>query len=256
MVGTDLPSIEALLRRMPESKLRVRITGTGPDAALQGRVRLADVADLRPLLHGSGTLHLQAVDLHEFDPGFAQALARFRERVEAEVPECSARSTRATIGLFLSSGGAVAPFHADGEHNFLSQVTGDKHMHLFPADDLGIFTPQARERLASEDEHVLPTYRPELERLADVVHLVPGTTLYHPPMAPHWVDTGRASYSLSVTASFITPSVQRLYLLHKLNRRLRRLGLSPSNVGARPARDAAKLWLARVLAGLAGRRAA
>ena len=246
-VKTDLVSLEALLRRLPEEKLRVRITGDGPDSGAPRRIMMRDLSDLQDRLLGGHTLHLQATDLHQFDRDFSDVAQRFRSRIQGEIEELRDPSTKFAIGLFLSSGGAVAPFHADGEHNFLSQVVGDKKMHMFSPADLDIFPCTSRELLAAKDLHVLDTYRPELEARAEVAHLVPGTTLYHPPMGPHWVDTGRGSYSLSVTLTFITPSVDRTLLLHKLNRQLRRVGLRPAPLGQRPGIDNAKHVLARLL---------
>lgn len=248
-VDTDLPSVERLLRRLDESRMRVRLPGDGPASGSPRRVALRDIPDLSSHLASGQPLHLQAIDLHQVDAGHAEMLRRFRQRLEALVPEVAHPSTQVTMGLFLSSGGAVAPFHADQEHNFLAQVAGDKKMHMFPSE-LDTFPCIKREALAADDEHVLDTYHPALEARAEVVHLVPGTTLYHPPMSPHWVDTGRASPSLSLTFSFTTPSVQRVLLLHKLNRRLRRLGLQPAPVGRRPGVDAAKLVVARAMRAL------
>ena len=245
-VDTDLPSVERLLRTLDESRMRVRLPGDGPASGSPRRVMLGDIASLSEHLAAGRTLHLQAIDLHHVDAGYAEVLRRFRARLEAVIKEVRHPSTQVTMGLFLSSGGAVAPFHADQEHNFLAQVMGDKKMHMFPSD-LDIFPCVKREALAAEDEHVLDTYRPELESRAEVVHLVPGTMLYHPPMSPHWVDTGRESTSLSLTFSFTTPSVDRLLLLHKLNRKLRRLGVSPAPVGRRPGMDNAKLLVARAM---------
>ncbi len=250
-VQTDLASIEALLRRLPEERLRVRITGDGPDSGSPRRVMMRELPDVREQLLGGHSLHLQATDLHRFDSGFAEVAQRFRRKLECDIEELRAPSTQMTIGLFLSSGGAVAPFHADQEHNFLSQVVGDKKMHMFPPGDLDIFPCTSRERLAAEDLHVLDTYQPEIESRAEVAQLFPGTTLYHPPMGPHWVDTGRESYSLSITLSFVTPSVDRTLLLHKLNRQLRRVGVRPAPVGLKPGVDNAKFALARVMRGLA-----
>jgi hypothetical protein len=247
---TDLGSLERLLRRLPEESLRVRITGDGPESGSPRRIMMGELPDLCAQLLGGHTLHIQATDLHRYDSGFAEIGQRFRRKLEGQIEELRAPSTRMTIGLFLSSGGAVAPFHADQEHNFLAQVVGDKQMHMFPPADLDIFPCESRERLAAEDLHMLDTYRPEIESRAEVAQLLPGTTLYHPPMSPHWVETGRSSYSLSITLSFVTPSVDRTLLLHKLNRQLRRIGMRPAPVGHRPRVDGAKLMLARAMRGL------
>jgi ribosomal protein L16 Arg81 hydroxylase len=248
---TDLTTLDKLLRGMPDDRLRVRLTGAGPAAGPPKRIAMRDLAPLSQAALNEQNLHIQATDLHRFDDRFADALSAFRQRLSADIAELGSPTTRATIGLFLSSGGAVAPFHADHEHNFLAQLVGDKQMHLFESGDLALFPCRMRERLSAFDEHLLDTYDPAIEERADVADLQPGTAVYHPPMAPHWVDTGRRSHSLSVSLSFITPSVERTLLLHKFNRQLRRAGLSPSPLGRHPQRDQVKFYAAAALRGIA-----
>jgi hypothetical protein len=244
-----LPTLEALFRRMPPDKLFVRVPGHGPASGPPQRIPMSDIPDLGERLHDGRTLHLMAIDLQSFDPAHAAVLSRFAARVAAEVPEAGHCVSGPMLALFLSTPGAVAPFHADCEHNFLFQVVGDKKIHFWDRDDHELLPPLARERLACEEEHVLDTYRPEIESRATVFHLTPGLGVYHPPMAPHWVDTGLGGWSLSYAVSFETPSVERLRQVHKMNRRLRRLGLQPAPVGHHPLADRIKLAAARGLLG-------
>ncbi len=242
-----LQDLEALLRRMPERCLFVRLPGSGPHSGSPRRVPMADIAALATQLAAPQPLHLQAIDVNLYDAGFAHMLERFGAWVGERIPELAQADKPPSLGLFLSSPGAVAPFHADCEHNFLFQVVGDKQVHVWDREDLSIFDSAARERLIHSHDHMLATYRPEIEARARVLALQPGQGLYHPPLAPHWVDTGRSSYSLSLTMTFITPSVQRLRCVHKLNHRLRRLGLRPAPVGQHPRADALKAWLGQGL---------
>lgn len=241
----SIPDLEALFRRMPADHLYVRIPGQGPAGGAPQRIVMADIPDLAARVASGEPLHLQAINLHLFDEGFAAALKRFRAKVEEEIPEAGAPGTTVTIGLFLSSAGVVAPFHADHEHNFLAQIVGDKHMHLFSPADLQLFPCEARESLACDDIHVLQTYSPSIEARGAVKYLSAGSIVYHPPMGPHWVDTGKQGYSLSVSVSFVTPSVDRVMLLHKFNRRLRRFGVTPAPVGRSPSYDGFKYAVAR-----------
>lgn len=241
----SIPDLEALFRRMPADQLYVRIPGASPAGGAPQRIAMADIPDLAARIASGQPLHLQAINLHRFDEGFAAALRRFREKVEAEIPEVGDPQTIATIGLFLSSAGVVAPFHADHEHNFLAQIVGDKQMHLFSPADLQLFPSEARESLACDDIHVLHTYSPSIETRGAVKYLAAGSVVYHPPMGPHWVDTGKQGHSLSVSVSFITPSVDRVLLLHKFNRRLRRFGVTPSPVGLSPSSDGFKYAVAK-----------
>lgn len=251
-VDTQMAAIERLVRGMDESALRVRLPGQGPQSGSPQRVALRDVHDLADLLAQPGVLHLLANDVQLYDAGWAEVGRRFRARVEADVPEVRDPSTRVSLGLFVSSGGATAPYHADTEHNVLVQIHGDKKMHMFPPDEQ-TFPSAARESLAAVDQHVMNNYRAEFEQRAVVVELVPGTTLYHPPMSPHWVDTGCGGPSLSLAVSFVTPSIDRLMLLHKVNRRLRRLGIAPQADGRHPTLDGAKVAFGRVARALARR---
>lgn len=239
-VDCSLPALEAMFRGMPPEKLFVRVPGVGPHCGPPQRIRMQEVPDLHQRLHDGRPLHLLAIDLQSFDSAHATALQRFAARVAAEIPEAGRCVSPLKMALFLSTPGAVAPFHADCEHNFLFQVVGDKHIHFWSRDDHALLSPLARERLACEEEHVLDTYRPEIESQATVFHLTPGVGVYHPPMAPHWVDTGRAGWSLSYAVSFETPSVQRLRLVHKVNRQLRRLGVQPGPVGHNSLADGLK----------------
>lgn len=255
---TQLPALESVLRAMPEESLYVRVTGDHAASPRPTRIRLRDVADLAARITGAnGALHLQATQLERYDAGCADALHSFTRRIAQAMPEVAHAGTSSMLGLFLSTPGAIAPFHADDEHNFLFQVTGDKQMHCFDPADTQLFPSEAREALVCDDEHVLDSYDPSIEARAKVFHLVPGLMVYHPPMGPHWVDTGRASYSLSFTVTFVTPTLQRMLLVHKLNRRLRGLGITPTPVGRRPMLDRGKAGAAWILRGVVqrGRRA-
>jgi hypothetical protein len=246
-VDIRVSALESLFRRMPPDKLFVRVPGVGPASGPPKRIPMSEVADLEERLNDGGRLHLLAIDLQAFDPAHARLLQRFVDHVVAAVPEAARSVPPPMIALFMSTPGVVAPFHADCEHNFLLQVVGDKQIHFWDRSDHELLPPLARERLACEEEHVLDTYRPDIEAQAMVFHLTPGTGVYHPPMTPHWVDTGRTSWSLSYAISFETPSVERLRLVHKLNRQLRRFGVEPAHVGRRPLVDGMKLVAARGL---------
>ncbi len=203
---SELPALEALLRAMPDDCLYVRVTGSHAASGSPRRISLRDLHDLPGRLSGSeGSLHLQAIHLDRYDDGCAAALRSFTECVARVIPEVVGPRTSAMLGIFLSTPGAVAPFHADQEHNFLFQVMGDKHVRLFDPADLELFPSEARERLACHDVHVLDGYDARMESRAHVFHLAPGTMIYHPPMGPHWgrhrqgellvVDLGHIRYA-------------------------------------------------------------
>ena len=67
-----------------------------------------------------------------------------------------------------------------------------------------------------------------------------GDGLHFPVAAPHWVQNG-PEVSISFSITFQTKDSADRKSLHRLNKQLRKFGLRPSNVGASPWRDRAKL---------------
>ena len=146
--------------------------------------------------------------------------------------------------IFLSAPGSVTPAHTDPEHNFLLQVRGTKQMNVgrFPDSDTQQLaleqTLGGGHRNVECEPHDPQTFR-----------LDPGAGVYVQPHAPHWVNNGPAA-SVSLSITFQTQDNQRAIRVHSLNARLRRLGISPTPPGQRPALDRLKEACARALARL------
>jgi len=137
--------------------------------------------------------------------------------------------------IFISSPGAVTPFHMDPEHNILMQVRGAKTMRVYPAKG-AIVSDEQHEAYHAGAAHRNLVHRPEFDALAEVHDLRPGDGLYVPVKAPHWVQNGpEPSISFSITWR------SRLSLdeasLRLANRWARLRGLSPPPPGVRPLRD-------------------
>lgn len=240
---TDLKLIDELLRQMPANQVFVRVTSPDPANSNIQRLSLNEVPDLVSRLEsGDGNIHLQAIQLDEHLDTYREFKRAFIDKVAQSVPSFSTNKLiSSSVGLFVSTPGAVAPFHADPEHNFLLQVIGNKVMHSFPPMDFETFPSEAREALASEKISMLKTYKTEFEQRATVLPLSAGDFIYHPPMSPHWVKSGTEKFSLSYTISLVTEDVDHTLLLHKINRRLRKFGIVPSQQGRFPFFDSLKV---------------
>ncbi len=146
--------------------------------------------------------------------------------------------------IFLSSPGAVTPYHFDPEHNFLLQIRGWKEMHTWTLEQAGI--TQIDVERTHQGGHRNQPLRDEIAPLAAVFTLRPGDGLHVPVYSPHWVKNGdEVSVSFSVT--FRSRRIARDAAIHWMNGRLRRFGLSPRPPGEAAVRDAAKYWTARAL---------
>lgn len=147
--------------------------------------------------------------------------------------------------IFISSPGAVTPFHMDPEHNILMQISGTKTMRLLTRGKSFVVSPEQHERFHSEGGHRnLPHCRSH-DTLSTPHRLAPGDALYVPVKAPHWVKVGeKPSVSLSIT--WRTRLSDREAHLHKANAFLRARGGAPSIAGTFPARDYVKAFAHRV----------
>jgi hypothetical protein len=141
--------------------------------------------------------------------------------------------------IFISSPNAVTPYHIDPEHNFLLQIRGAKTMAVFPAADRSVLSEQELERFYSGAHRNL-VFDPAYEGKATLFRLSPGDGVHVPVTAPHWVKNG-AQVSISFSITFRSALSERRETVYKINHRLRRLRLSPTPFGRRPAIDAAKL---------------
>jgi hypothetical protein len=140
--------------------------------------------------------------------------------------------------IFISSPGAVTPYHFDPEHNILMQIRGEKVMTIYPPADPRFASTEMHEAFHSGGHRNLP-WREELAGAGRPVRLTPGDAVYVPVKAPHWVKNGdRPSISLSIT--WRSEWSYREEYAHGFNRLLRKAGLTPTPPGRFPDANLAK----------------
>src|SRR5690606_33051449 len=101
--------------------------------------------------------------------------------------------------VFISSPGAVTPFHFDPEHNILLQIRGSKTMTIFPAADEDVVGGAQHEAFHAGGHRNL-VWCDEFAAKGEAFHLAPGEAVYVPVKAPHWVKNGpEVSISFSIT---------------------------------------------------------
>ncbi|MEH6789013.1 transcriptional regulator [Parasphingorhabdus sp.] len=147
--------------------------------------------------------------------------------------------------VFVSSPGAVTPYHFDPEHNILLQLRGEKWMTVFPAGDPRFAADEIHEGYHLGGHRNL-VWQDDFEAEGVRHHLTPGKAIFVPVMAPHFVQNGpEPSISLSITWrsdwSFAEADARAF------NGWLRRRGLTPRAPGRFPARNRAKALGWRVL---------
>ncbi|GAB5485266.1 MAG: hypothetical protein Pars93KO_17000 [Parasphingorhabdus sp.] len=140
--------------------------------------------------------------------------------------------------IFVSSPGAMTPYHFDPEHNILLQLRGEKTMTVFPAGDERFAPAKAHESYHTGGPRNL-VWEDGFADQGKAFHLNPGKAIFVPVMAPHFVRNGsQPSISLSITWrsdwSFAEADA------HAFNHMFRGLGLNPKAPGRFPERNSAK----------------
>ncbi len=176
----------------------------------------------------------------EYDPEYREFLDRCLDEIQALSEPLDPGMFDRAGAVFVSSPGAVTPYHLDAEYNFLLQIRGSKTVHVFNANDPAILSEVEREEHhAVGVVHRNLVFRNEYEAQAAVFELTPGYALHVPSLFPHWVRNG-PEVSVSFSAGFTTRGYERRDQVYQVNRILRRLGVQPTPVGRSPTRDALK----------------
>jgi hypothetical protein len=161
-----------------------------------------------------------------------EVLDELRPRIEPRDPGMCYRAG----WIFVSSPGAVTPFHIDHEHNVILQIRGTKRLYTWDPFDREVVSERAQELFHDQHSREEVVWRDDLRGRARVFELAPGLGGYMPSTTPHMVENGPGP-SITVSFTYYTDSTRRRELLYRGNARLRRLGIDPRPIGASPSRD-------------------
>jgi hypothetical protein len=141
--------------------------------------------------------------------------------------------------VFVTAPGATTPMHFDPEHSLLLQIRGRKTVYSVPRVD-----PETIQRELDRyyDGDVCDLV--DLGQSADRFELGPGDGVYFPSFVPHWVSN-HDGVSVSFSIPFYTRYSERAEYVNRVNKRLRRLGMSPNPPGRSKTSDVAKATLLR-----------
>ena len=168
-------------------------------------------------------------------PEYAELINECLDEVDPLVAERQGGMTQRAGYLFISCSNSTTPMHFDREHSFLLQVKGVKHVSVAAFED----DPDAlrREFDCWIDERECDFGA--MQAVAEKFAIEPGVGVYLPSFVPHWVET-EAGISISFSIPFDTKYVERALAVTMVNKRMRRLHLSPRPIGASEPVDRAK----------------
>jgi hypothetical protein len=142
--------------------------------------------------------------------------------------------------IFVTTAGGTTPMHFDGEHSVLLQMRGSKAVHTVPRCGADTDVQRELDRYYDGEDCSFDRMRAS----ADGFVIGPGEGVYFPSFLPHWVTNG-AEPSVSFSLPYYTRLSRRAEDVNRLNRHLRRVGLSPRPPGASESVDVAKVALLR-----------
>ncbi len=179
----------------------------------------------------------------ERDPEYRELLNRCLDEIEVYSDPIDPGMRQREGFIFISSPGAVTPYHMDPEYNFLLQIRGEKTIRIWDSNDRSVLSERELEDYFSGAKRQLE-FKEEYGPKAAVFELKPGVGLHFPVVAPHWVRNGD-EVSISFSVTFRTPASERQELVYYVNAYLRRKGLNPTPYGLSPLRDATKFYALR-----------
>ena len=180
-------------------------------------------------------------------PEYAELINECLDQVEPLVAERQGGMTQRAGYLFISCSNSTTPMHFDREHSFLLQVRGVKHVSVAAFENDPAALRREFDRYVDGRECDFGA----MQAVAETFTLEPSVGVYLPSYVPHWVET-EAGISISFSIPFDTKYVERAVAVIGVNKRMRRLRLSPRPIGSSERVDKAKAAVARSLTKLSG----
>jgi hypothetical protein len=233
----QLPRLIELARRLPEDSVEYNSgeLTIGQAGAATPRTGLSIEETLREIESCRSWMVLKYI---EQDPEYRALLDQLLDELQPEIEAVRPGMSRRHAFVFVSSPGATTPYHVDFEHNFLLHMRGTKYMTVWDGDDRSLMSESERERMITGGHRNMP-YEDAFAAKGKRFELKPGMGLHVPLSSPHYVKVGdEVSISLSIT--FLTDRGMRVRALHTANAFLRRMGISPREVGTSSGLDAIK----------------
>lgn len=240
----DLDALVELSRQLPKSSVEYNSgnlpVSQDPDATPMNG--LSPEETIRRIQECKSWLVLKNV---EQNPAYRALLDGCLDEIESVSEKIAPGMTRREGFIFISSPGSVTPYHIDPENNFLLQIRGNKQVHMYDPMDREVLSEEAIENFFSGAHRNLE-FDDSIHGRGFWFNLKPGQGLHFPVVAPHWVENG-SEVSVSFSITFQTDDSMRRQTLHRFNRRIRKLGLTPRPVGVDPKRDATKYFFLNTL---------
>ncbi len=219
-----LDAIAELADRLPPDAVR-RERGNLPLVNREGYVDIgegAPSATIRDVERNGFRISLRDI---QQDRQYSDLINECLDEVAGILKDREGGMRRRTGYLFITAPASNTPMHFDPEHSFLLQVRGVKHVSVAAFEDDSI-RQRELDRYYDAEECDFAA----MEEVAEDFRLDPGVGVYLPSFVPHWVTT-EAGISISFSIPFYTEFSERAESVNRINRRLRKMRMSPRGPG-------------------------
>jgi hypothetical protein len=174
-----------------------------------------------------GQMWMNVRRLMDWAPEYHDLLNKIFDEFEARMP--GLKTFKRNIGVLISSPKAYVPYHADIQGQSLWQISGVKHVFIYPVSHV-FAPPRSIEKIMLRETTEDMRYQAWFDECATAVDLNPGEMLTWPLYAPHRVQN-QDCLNISVTMEHWTPAIWNAYAVHYGNGVLRRtLGLQKTSI--------------------------
>jgi Cupin superfamily protein len=229
----SMDAIAELADRLPSDSVR-RERGNLPVVNRDGYVDVGEgppSATIRDVERNGFRISLRDI---QQAPEYAELIDECLDQVERVIGDREGGMRRRTGYLFITAPASTTPMHFDPEHSFLLQVRGAKEVSVAAFDDDAV-----RQRELDRYYDGEQCDFDAMEAIAETFRIEPGVGVYLPSFVPHWVMT-EAGISISFSIPFYTEFCERAEFVNRINRRMRKMRLSPRPPGASEPIDRAK----------------
>jgi cupin superfamily protein len=236
-----IDAMAELADRLPPESVR-RERGNLPLVSRDGYVDVGEgppSATIRDIERNGFRISLRDI---QQDRTYAELIDECLDEVDELLKSREGGMRRRTGYLFITAPASNTPMHFDPEHSFLLQIRGMKHVSVAAFEDDAIRQRELNRYYDGEECDFAA-----MQKVAEHFTMEPGVGVYLPSLVPHWVTT-EAGISVSFSIPFYTEFSERAESVHRINRRLRKLHLSPRAPGVSEPVDRVKatsveLWV-------------
>jgi hypothetical protein len=246
LAGHKLLTLESLVelgKRLPRASVEYNAGDLpyGVDPEEVGHTGLSVEDTIRGIEQCGSWMVLKNVDQ---DPAYKALLEEALGELAGVIEPVSGEMLCKVGFIFVSSPGAVTPFHLDPEHNVLLQIRGSKTMMIVPgAADV---VPDEKHEAYHLGGHRNVPWQDDYAARGEAFELTPGDAVHVPLMWPHWVKNGPEP-SISFSITWKSHWVYEEADTRGMNRLLRKWGMEPASPAPFPRRNTGKAYAFRAI---------